>query len=457
MGAAGDRVGRGFALHPGLRAIAAFITAAAGALAVAAPAHGELAVGVLEGPGNALVTFDTSTPHQFGPVLPISGLQAGEDIVGIDYRYFPIGETATPAGLFGLGIVDAGATDTARLYRIDQGTGAATAVGSPITAVDDGSDYGVDFNPKSDRLRVVSDADENMRINPNNGVRSDNTDTNLNPASADIEAVAYDRIDADAGTPTTLFALNTFDASLSMIGGVDDMPSANFGIVGSVGPTGVLTSAAGARNLDISPGGAAYATVVTSSTLSPDLYGVNLATGGATLVGSLPAALRGFAIAPRASMQFDRASAQVSEGDVASLTVVRTVATSATATVEFRMDSGSASGADYATSAGTLTFAPGETSKTIAVTTTSDSAEEPDETLTVSLTDPGPTAETGAPDTLELTIVDDDGACAKAKAKLKKAKKKLRELKAGDGSERAIAKAAKKVKKLKKKVKQACK
>jgi hypothetical protein len=392
-----------------LAAVAAVVLA--GQLAMAAPARGELAVGVLDGVGNALVTFDTAAPQQFTSVHPIGGLQADEQIVGLDYRYDPIGAGATPAGLFALGIVDAGATDTARLYRIDEATGAATAVSAaPIAGLDDGTDYGVDFNPAADRLRVVSDGDESMRINPNSGARSDSptNDTNLTPASADVEAAAYDRVDADTGTPTTLYALNAADGNLVTIGGVDGSPSPNGGAVMTVGPTGVATSAQGSRNLDISPTGAAYATLVTVLGLTPGLYGASLATGALTPIGSLPASLRAFAVAPRASVQFAAAQATATEGGVATLTVTRSGALSGTATVDYAARGGSASGTDFAPADGTLTFASLETSKTIAVATSADALDEPDETVAVTLSNPNATTAVGAPAVATLTIADDD-------------------------------------------------
>ena len=53
-----------------------------------------------------------------------------------------------------------------------------------------GDDYGLDFNPTVDRIRVTNDADENLRINPNNGARADTptNDTNINPAGNQIKA-----------------------------------------------------------------------------------------------------------------------------------------------------------------------------------------------------------------------------------------------------------------------------
>src|SRR5262249_54168793 len=46
-------------------------------------------------------------------------------------------------------------------------------------------------------------------------------------------------------------------------------------------------------------------------------------------------------------------------------------------------------GVDYQTTSGTLTFAPGETSKTITVAVNGDTTDEPDETFSVVLSNPG--------------------------------------------------------------------
>ncbi|MCA1841692.1 MAG: hypothetical protein LC792_00615, partial [Actinobacteria bacterium] len=65
---------------------------------------------------------------------------------------------------------------------------------------------------------------------------------------------------------------------------------------------------------------------------------------------------------------------------------------------------------DYATSAGTLTFAPGDRMKPVVVPVTGDVTDEGNETFTVTLTDP---ANAAAGDTTATgTIVDDDGAPA---------------------------------------------
>jgi hypothetical protein len=181
---------------------------AGAALATAAPASAEPAVGVIASAGNALVSFDTTKPGAYTSVRPITGLQPNERIAGLDFRYFPLGNGAKT--LYAVGIVDGGATDAARVYTIDPGTGAATQVGSAPVTLTGGDMYGVDFNHTVDRIRVVNDGDENARLNPDTGGRADApaNDTDLAPAGQHLRAIAYDRVDNDPATPTTLYGIS---------------------------------------------------------------------------------------------------------------------------------------------------------------------------------------------------------------------------------------------------------
>ncbi len=101
--------------------------------------------------------------------MPITGLTAGDTLVGIDFR--PIN-----GYLYGLGF-NSGA-GTVRLYNVSWRTGVATPIGPsgtfvaadgttpvPIT----GTSFGFDFNPAADRVRIVNDAGQNFRMNPNTG------------------------------------------------------------------------------------------------------------------------------------------------------------------------------------------------------------------------------------------------------------------------------------------------
>src|SRR4029079_4990933 len=62
-------------------------------------------------------------------------------------------------------------------------------VGGPFSPLLSGTSFGVDFNPAADRLRIVSDSEQNLRVNPETGSVS-NADTALNPAG-NIVAAAY--------------------------------------------------------------------------------------------------------------------------------------------------------------------------------------------------------------------------------------------------------------------------
>ena len=108
-------------------------------------------------------------------------------------------------------------------------------------------------------------------------------------------------------------------------------------------------------------------------------------------------------------MQFSTIDFSVSEGGAfATLTVLRTGDTSAISTVDFATVNGTATDrADYAAHFGTLTFNPGETSKTFIVLITDDVFVENDQTLTATLSNPSGSV-LGGLNTATLTIVDND-------------------------------------------------
>ncbi|HUR98533.1 MAG TPA: DUF4394 domain-containing protein [Pyrinomonadaceae bacterium] len=223
---------------------------------------------------NQLVRFDSATPGTVSTPIAISGLQAGETILGIDFR---------PANgqLYGLG-------STSRLYVINIATGVATQVGTAGAFTLSGTDFGFDFNPTVDRIRVVSNTGQNIRLNPDTGALAA-TDTPLNPGSPSVNAAAYTNNFAGA-TTTTLYVIDTTTNSLY----TQNPPNA--GTLNLVGPLGVV--AGNSTGFDIASfGGQAYATLVVGGISR--LYLINLSTGTATLLGSIGGGntLRGLAIA----------------------------------------------------------------------------------------------------------------------------------------------------------------
>jgi hypothetical protein len=254
------------------------VSAAAACLACAPTPAGAATLYGVPTSGNFLVKFESGAPQTITSVVPISGLQAGERIAGIDFR-------PATGQLYGLGLVP-GATDTVRIYTINTATGVATAVG-PVFATDflASTVYGFDFNPTVDRIRIVNGNGENARAHPDTGARADvpASDTNLNPGSPNVGGVAYDRNDTDASTATTLFGIDTDTDMLVTIGGVNQTPSPNTGTIINVGPLGV--DAGADAGFDIDRAGTLFAALTVGGV--SQLYTINPATGAATAVGPI--------------------------------------------------------------------------------------------------------------------------------------------------------------------------
>jgi len=81
--------------------------------------------------------------------------------------------------------------------------------------------------------------------------------------------------------------------------------------------------------------------------------------------------------------------AQASEGTTANVVVTLSGASNQTVTVDYTTVNGTANaGSDYAATSGTLEFAPGVTSQTIAVMINSDGVQEPRESIRVVFSNP---------------------------------------------------------------------
>jgi hypothetical protein len=244
-----------------------------------APAAGEPLLALTS--ANQIVAFDSAAPGTVSPPVLVTGLAVGERLVGIDYR-------PRTGGLYGLGALTAGIDDSIQLYRIDPNSGAATAVGTPFPVLV-GLSYGMDFNPTVDRIRVVNTTDENFRVNPNNGVRSDSpvNDTDLTPTSSLVDAVAYDRnFHQGFGGRTTLFAVSRAGNGLRTIGGPYGMPSPNLGQVTGSGAFGVSIGASFGMGLDVSPTtGTAYAVWEDAASGEARLHRIDLYAGSAAVLG----------------------------------------------------------------------------------------------------------------------------------------------------------------------------
>jgi hypothetical protein len=96
------------------------------------------------------------------------------------------------------------------------------------------------------------------------------------------------------------------------------------------------------------------------------------------------------------------------EAGTATVVAILSTVSGVTVTVDVATTDGTAeAGDDYAAISGTLTFAPGETSRALSMEIFNDPFDEPDETLTLTLDNPV-SATLGTPDSALVTVVDED-------------------------------------------------
>jgi hypothetical protein len=250
---------------------------------------------------NELVSLEGGKPNQTTDVVSITGLAAGETVIGIDFRPSDTGTN----GINEIGSLYA-VTTASRLYKVDPATGAATLVATLSIALN-GTAFGVGFNPEADRLRIHSNTNQNLRINVETGATIlDGTlaytagDVNEGD-DPDLTATGYTKNDAIAGNGTDLFAIDAAQDVLVTFGpAVTGVSGPNTGKLVTVGVLGV--DAGMLAGFDISNAtGIAYAVLGTSPSEKSVLYTIDLATGAATRVGLLAqtsGALIGLAVKP---------------------------------------------------------------------------------------------------------------------------------------------------------------
>lgn len=116
-------------------------------------------------------------------------------------------------------------------------------------------------------------------------------------------------------------------------------------------------------------------------------------------------------VQPPGNFQVDPAGLRISEnGGTALITVTRQGGTGGVVTVDYTTgDITATAGADYTATAGTLTFADGETTKDILISLTDDSDDKLAETFSVSLSNPTGGAGLNPSSSNTVTLVDADG------------------------------------------------
>ena len=211
-------------------------------LGVAAPAVAVPAVGLSISGDRSLVLFDTGGTAAF----------TGVKTTGIENPFLLEALDVRPATGELYGVATSGTM--ARLYKLDWGTGAASAVGTPFAFATTGvGGVGMDFDPVNDAARVVAVSGSNMLVNMATGAAT--SSTAVNPAAVTIPDIAHSQNVAGA-TQTTLYAINSTTNTLGNIGGLNGVPNPNLGTFTPVGLLGATTGDAG--GFDIAPDGKAY-------------------------------------------------------------------------------------------------------------------------------------------------------------------------------------------------------
>jgi hypothetical protein len=234
--------------------------------------------------GGSLVTFGSQNPDDTRRVS-ISGLQAGETLVGLDFR-------PADGRLYAVG-------SSSRIYMVDTLSAAATVAGTaPFSPALAGGSFGFDFNPTVDRIRVHGSAGQNLRVHPVTGVVAA-VDTALTYVAGDGGAGATPRIvgtaytnSVNGATTTVLFGIDSNRDVLVLVG------APNGGRMTTVGALGVNTS--DDVGFDIAgPDATREAYVTLTEGNRSRLYTINLATGATTEIGRVGGSpLRGIAVAP---------------------------------------------------------------------------------------------------------------------------------------------------------------
>jgi DNA-binding beta-propeller fold protein YncE len=152
---------------------------------------------------NTLIKFDARSPERLKDIRAITGLPGGVKLGGIDFR-------PATGDLYGVG------SDSV-VYRVNPRTGIAVAEGPAFTPGLTGRFLGVDFNPTVDKIRVVNEAGQNLRLNVDEGTLL-SSDAALNPGIPRIVGAGYTNSSFSAIKPTAtqLYVIDSASDTISL-------------------------------------------------------------------------------------------------------------------------------------------------------------------------------------------------------------------------------------------------
>jgi hypothetical protein len=213
-----------------------------------------------------LMHFDKEEPGRFSWAVDLSGL-GSENVVALDIR---------PADnqLYAL-------TNAAKLYTIDPMTGAATAKATLIADPTDttnaftglsGSEFGIDFNPVVDRLRITSNTGQNLRVNVDTGEVT--TDPAINGMSSGYTAIAHNN-NVKPACRTTMYAIDP-TSNRFLTQGFND------GAAQGVGGVGFDVTATGGFDVATDAAGVSTGLAILTNGGQSGMYTIDLSSGEAT-------------------------------------------------------------------------------------------------------------------------------------------------------------------------------
>lgn len=209
---------------------------------------------------NMLVRFNPTSGSNNSVAL--TGLAANESIVGLDFR-------PANGGLYAI-------SNQSRMFSVNTASGALTVIGSPLLTALSGTSFGFDFNPTVDRIRLVSNTGQNLRLHPDLGTVVA-VDGNLNPGTPFVTGAAYTNNIAGATTTSLL----VIDSQTDMLYRQDPP---NNGTLVAIGNLGVNVDADSGFDIG-GNSAAAFALLKVNNVTS--VYSINLVTGAATKVSDI--------------------------------------------------------------------------------------------------------------------------------------------------------------------------
>jgi hypothetical protein len=231
-----------------------------------------------------VISFNRVPGPNLSSDLSIKGLKNGESLLGIDTRPNDqlIYTVSNQANIYTL------APSTGQLsFKAALSAGAATTATCSGGAPGDytglqGTEFALDFNPAADRMRLVSDTGQDLRINVDTGAVTVDCPITFASGSGTPKptSAAYNN-SVPMATSTDLFYIDTNTDTLYAIDKTDSK-NANNGVLTPVGALGVDAGDINGFDIEGLDKGYAVLTVTGSSGTRTGFYSINISTGAAT-------------------------------------------------------------------------------------------------------------------------------------------------------------------------------